>query len=45
MIMETGERKKIKGVVFDLDGTLIDTLNTFVRSFNRGSAKFGQKPV
>ena len=31
---------QIKGVVFDLDGTLIDTLGTYTRAFNQGIAKF-----
>jgi phosphoglycolate phosphatase len=32
--------KEIKGVIFDLDGTLIDSLETYTRAFNRGAAKF-----
>ena len=36
---------KIKGVIFDLDGTLIDTIDTFTRAFNRAIDKFGLKPV
>lgn len=36
---------RIKGVIFDLDGTLIDTIDTFTRSFNQGIGKFGLGPV
>ncbi len=43
--MEISKSKKIKGVIFDLDGTLIDTIDTFSRAFNQGIVKFGQKPV
>lgn len=37
--------EKIKGVIFDLDGTLIDTLEAYARAFNQGIEKFGLKPV
>jgi len=43
--MEIREPKKIKGVIFDLDGTLIDTIGTFTGAFNQGIGKFGFKPV
>lgn len=36
---------KIKGVIFDLDGTLIDTIDTFTRAFNHGVGQFGFEPV
>ncbi|MFC2017931.1 HAD family hydrolase [Chloroflexota bacterium] len=36
---------RVKGVIFDLDGTLIDTIDTFTRSFNQGIGKFGLEPV
>ena len=35
---------RVKGVIFDLDGTLIDTIDTFTRSFNKGIGKFGLEP-
>ncbi len=36
---------KIKGVIFDLDGTLIDTLETYTRAFNQGIAGFNLASV
>ena len=36
---------RIKGVIFDLDGTLIDTLETYTRAFNQGIAKFDLEPI
>jgi HAD superfamily hydrolase (TIGR01509 family) len=33
---------KIKGVIFDLDGTLVDTLGIYTRAFNYGIGKFDQ---
>jgi HAD superfamily hydrolase (TIGR01509 family) len=36
---------KIKGVIFDLDGTLIDTLEAFTRAFNRGIEKFDPETI
>ena len=36
---------KIKGVIFDLDGTLIDTLEAFTRAFNQGIATFELEPT
>ena len=36
---------KIRGVIFDLDGTLIDTLESYVLAFNRGIKEFGVGPV
>lgn len=43
--IEIGHSKITKGVIFDLDGTLIDSLDTFTRAFNQGIGKFGHKPV
>ncbi len=36
---------KIKGVILDLDGTIIDTLETFTQAFNRGLGKFNLEPI
>ncbi len=36
---------KIRGVIFDLDGTLIDSLEAFIDAFNQGTAGFGLAPV
>jgi HAD superfamily hydrolase (TIGR01509 family) len=36
---------EIKGVIFDLDGTLIDTLGTYTEAFNKGTEVFGLEPV
>ena len=38
-------RKKIKGVIFDLDETLIDSLVSFTGAFNAGIKIFGLNPV
>ncbi|MFC2008406.1 HAD family hydrolase [Chloroflexota bacterium] len=37
--------RKIKGVIFDLDGTLIDTLEVYIKAFNRGIERFGLEPI
>ena len=37
--------EKIKGVIFDLDGTLIDTLEAYTQAVNQGIGKFNLKPV
>jgi HAD superfamily hydrolase (TIGR01509 family) len=37
--------QKIKGVIFDLDQTLIDSLQAFTEAFNRGIKQFGLDPV
>jgi len=36
---------KIKGVIFDLDGTLIDTHETYTRAFNQGILRFNLAPI
>jgi HAD superfamily hydrolase (TIGR01509 family) len=43
--MVSSLRQKIKGVIFDLDGTLIDSLGTYTEAFNRGVRIFGLEPV
>ena len=37
--------QKIKGVIFDLDETIIDSLGTFTEAFNAGTRIFGLEPV
>jgi HAD superfamily hydrolase (TIGR01509 family) len=37
--------RKIKGVIFDLDQTLIDSLQAFTEAFNRGIERLGLDPV
>ncbi len=39
------QRGKIKGVIFDLDETLISSLENYTEAFNRGLAAFGLEPV
>ena len=41
----SSNRQRVKGVIFDLDETIIDTLSTFTESFNNGIGKFELKPV
>ena len=43
--MVTLAARKIKGVIFDLDQTLIDSLQAFTEAFNRGIKRFGLDPV
>lgn len=43
--MMTFCRRKIKGVIFDLDETIISSLETFTEAFNRGTRTFGLEPV
>jgi HAD superfamily hydrolase (TIGR01509 family) len=43
--MVTFRAGKIKGVIFDLDQTLIDSLEAFTEAFNRGMRQFGLDPV
>ena len=37
--------QKIKGVIFDLDQTIIDSLGALTEAFNTGTRKFGLEPV
>jgi phosphoglycolate phosphatase len=43
--MATLSARKIKGVIFDLDQTLIDSLQAFTEAFNRGIELLGLDPV
>jgi HAD superfamily hydrolase (TIGR01509 family) len=43
--MVTSPVRDIKGVIFDLDQTLIDSLQAFTEAFNRGIKRFGLDPV
>ncbi|NIS60477.1 MAG: HAD hydrolase-like protein, partial [Proteobacteria bacterium] len=36
---------KIKGVIFDLDQTIIDSLGALTEAFNTGTREFGMEPV
>ena len=36
---------RIKGVIFDLDGTLIDSLETYTQALNQGLSEFNLGPV
>ncbi len=38
-------RQKVKGVIFDLDGTLIDSLGAFAEALNRAIKLFGLEPI
>ena len=38
-------KQKIKGVIFDLDETIIDSLGTYTEAFNIGTRIFGLEPV
>jgi len=37
--------KQIQGVIFDIDGTLVDTFPAFTFAFNRGISQFDLQPV
>ena len=37
--------KQIRGVIFDIDGTLIDSFSAFTSVFNKGISQFGLQPV
>ena len=37
--------QKIKGVIFDLDETIINSLGTYAEAFNKGTKIFGLEPV
>ena len=43
--MVLSHRQKIRGIIFDLDGTLIDSLGAYTDAFNRGIRLFGLEPV
>jgi HAD superfamily hydrolase (TIGR01509 family) len=43
--MVTFAARNIKGVIFDLDQTLIDSLQAFTEAFNKGIKHFGLDPV
>jgi HAD superfamily hydrolase (TIGR01509 family) len=43
--MTVYRRQKIKGVIFDLDETIINSLGTYTEAFNRGTSIFGLEPV
>ena len=43
--MMSSRRQKIKGVIFDLDETIIDSLGTHTEAFNAGTRIFGLEPV
>jgi phosphoglycolate phosphatase len=37
--------KKIRGIIFDIDGTLVDTFPAFTSVFNKGISRFDLRPV
>ena len=37
--------KQIRGVIFDIDGTLVDTFPAFTSVFNEGTSQFNLRPV
>ena len=37
--------KQIRGVIFDIDGTLLDSFSAFTSVFNEGISQFGLQPV
>ena len=37
--------KQIRGVIFDIDGTLIDSFSAFTSVFNKGISQFDLRPV
>lgn len=37
--------KQIRGVIFDIDGTLIDSFSAFTSAFNKGISQFDLRPV
>ncbi len=43
--MVASPAREIRGVIFDLDQTLIDSLQAFIEAFNRGVERFGLAPV
>ena len=45
VILMTFGQQKIKGGIFDLDETIIDSLGTYTEAFNVGTKIFGLEPV
>lgn len=45
VIIMPSYQQKIKGVIFDLDGTIIDSLGTYTEAFNQGTRIFGLASV
>jgi phosphoglycolate phosphatase len=43
--LKKGRMKKIRGVIFDLDGTLIDSLETYSMAFNSIVKRYKLKPI
>ena len=41
----SSSQQRIKGVIFDLDETIINSLGTYTEAFNRGTRIFGMEPV
>jgi HAD superfamily hydrolase (TIGR01549 family) len=39
------ENKDIRAIIFDIDGTLVDTFEVYQRVFNQGIAQYGMAPV
>ena len=37
--------KQIEGVIFDIDGTLVDSFSAFTSAFNKGTSQFHLEPV
>jgi len=37
--------REIRGVIFDIDGTLVDTFSAFTSVFNKGTGQFNLQPV
>ena len=38
-------KRRVEAVIFDIDGTLIDTFDAYCKVFNQGIAKYGLSPV
>jgi phosphoglycolate phosphatase len=43
--MPAPEKRNARAVIFDIDGTLIDTFDSYYKVFNRGIARYGLGPV
>lgn len=39
------ENKEIRAVIFDIDGTIVDTFEVYQKVFNQGTEQFGAAPV